>query len=486
MMRKVNKGVSMVEVLIALAIFMIMMAPLVSGLLSGMKTTGNAKELQNRNEYVQNLMESVKEVPISVLKDKDISYFEKLGSDGVTMLYNTYDTGYTRTNADGSTTPCPYEMYEIAGKAYLGVQHTQYSYLVQMSNEIYASQQGSGQLNPNNLTSGVVEDLDKTKVALISATLANYDTPAYEALLTRKMSELRKRQEKNNIASDPVNDVRLFDKDTGNRIINIAVKGNEADGYDVSCTLYYSDNCTEAASTGGTIGKAVGMVEYEPYKQHFEKLPNIYLMYNVCVYNGQYAKDYITYDLSGVDENAKVNVFVVETASTYSDDVKDTAQDKNWLESSEDVLYRKAGTNVRDNANIGMALSSISLTDKKRKNFHVYHNMSKPLKSDFMTEAEYLAAEAEWNSHKKNEIVTYSTDTATAVGNLFNDSSHVYESMEQKYDGISMVGSLNQAIKDSRGLYEIKIYMQKGNKDAAALKAGDPVLQGTRGGGEID
>lgn len=481
MVRKVNKGVSFVEVLIALAIFMLMMIPLVTGLTSGMKTTTAAKELQYRNEFAQNLMESVKEVPIDVLKEKKTAYFDKMGSSDVSIDAVT-------EKLDGIY---PYEKYDIKGKTYLGTEHTEYSYAIEVSSYNYADAEKLGGMNPNNLSSGVVEDLDKTKVALISANLSNYDTPAYEALLTRKMSELRKRQDKKNNDSDPtndevydpINDVKLFDNDTGNRVINIAVEGDSSDGYDVSCTLYYSDNCNELSENSGvTIGKAAGMVEYMPYQQHFDELPNIYLMYNVCVYNNRYANDYITYDLSGLKEDSQnVNVFVIETAANYSSDVVRTNNEiqtsggENLLGSTADVLYRKAGDTKRDNATIGMALSSKNLTEDKREHFHVYHNMTVP-----------AAGDEEWKNHAKNIDVQYDSTIATTVKNLFNDTSHVYEDLSQVYNDMPQVCNLNKAQQGNRGLYEVKVWMEEGDVDVNTLKSRSPIVQGTRGGGEID
>lgn len=483
MVRKVNKGVSLVEVIIALAIFMIMMAPLVSSLITSMKTTTTGKELQYRNEYAQNLIESVKEVSIDVLNGGDTTYFEKMGSTGVSITHATDNTTYSKTNADGTTTQCPYDTYQIMGKTYLGVERTEYTYLVEMSSEAYAEAQALGSMNPNNLTSGVVEDLDKSQVALISATLANYDTPAYDALLTKKLSELRKRQEKSGRTYNPATDVALFAKDTASRIINIAISGNDSHGYDVVCTLYYSDNCSEGSSEAGkTIGKVVGMVDYTPYSQHFKKLPNIYLMYNVGVYNGQYTNDYITFDLSGVDENTKVNAFVIETASGYSDDVVSTnsAAGEDWLKGDSTGLYRKASGTTRDGVTIGMSVVANGLTDTKLNNFHVYHNMVAPSRADYNTDSEYNAALVEWNKHKKNIDVVYNQTVANTIQSLFNNpASHVYKELTN-------VGSLNQAQDGNRGLYEIKVWMQEGDKSAATLKAGNPVLQGTRGGGEID
>lgn len=477
MVRKVNKGVSLVEVLIALAIFSVMMIPIVNALITGMKTTTTGKEVQNRNEYAQNLMESMKEMPIDVLNSSDESYFKKMGATGVSITHTEDTTTYVKNNADGTTTPCPYDVYTIKGTTYLGVERTEYSYLIEMSSAPYAEAQALGSMNPNNVTSGVVEDLDQSKVALISAALANYDTPARDALLTKKMSKLREKQEASGGTYDPVKDVEKFKNDTGNRIINIEVKGDASNGYDVICTLYYSDNCTYLS-----IGREIGMVEYTPYQKHFDKLPNIYLMYNVGVYNEQYTNDYITYDISGVDEAAEVNVFVVETAANYSKDVVATnnASGENLLKGDATGLYRKANGNTRDSASIGMALLNQGLTDTKKKNFHVYHNMFAPSRNDYDTDADYLTAMAEWNNrNSKNVDVKYNDAVAGAVRALFHDSTHLYV-------GVPSVGNLNQALSGARGLYEVKIWMQEGALDEEAIKKPGPVLQGTRGGGEID
>ena len=53
MMRKYNKGVTLVEVLIALAVFLILMLPLVSSLITSVKTTDSGKELQSRNDFAE-------------------------------------------------------------------------------------------------------------------------------------------------------------------------------------------------------------------------------------------------------------------------------------------------------------------------------------------------------------------------------------------------------------------------------------------------
>lgn len=426
MMRKRNKGLSMVEVVIALAIFMIMMIPIVSSLISSTKTTGTAKELQSRNEYAENLIETLKEVPIDVLATGRTSYFEKIGAEGVSI-----------TSLTGGE-----EGYLITGKTSLGAERTQYAYAVKMlSNGEYKDE--------NKRTSGVVQDLDQNKVALISATLSNYDEVAYQDLLKTKLA---KKQTMDGGAFNLEAAMNEFRMNVANRNIEIKVSKDLSNEYDVICTLYYSDDSSVK----------VDMVSYEVYKKHYKKVPDIYLMYNLCVYNEMYANEYITYDVSGVDVGTKVNVFVVETASDYSDSVR-AADNANvasggtsWLKGGADGLYQKAGGSDRDGVIINMA----EVSSATGGSLQVYHNMYKKPAD---------AADGEWNNHKKN--VNVNSDGAAAAGTLFGKT----------YVAISGLKTMNEVQSGSSGLYEIEVWMQEG--DSADMSK-QPILQGTRGGGQ--
>ena len=120
MTRKSNKGVSIVEILIALAVFIILLVPIVSSVITGMKTTTSAKELQYRNEYVRNLMENVKEVPLSVLDTPALAekYFKDMGAKDVSVSKIT----------DG---------YKVTGKTYIGTENTEYAFQIEIDGSAY-------------------------------------------------------------------------------------------------------------------------------------------------------------------------------------------------------------------------------------------------------------------------------------------------------------------------------------------------------------
>lgn len=515
MMMKKNKGVSMPEVLIALAVFMVMMIPLVSSLISGIKTTNSSKETQGRDDYARNLMENIKEMPMTVLDTADTDYFTKKGSQNVTITANPVNTTtYHVTKLNGVNAACPFDSYEVYGNAYFGVDHKKYSYLIDVSNEAYAQAESSGSSNPNHADYGFVESLDQSKVALISATMSNYDSAAYDVILSKKMTDLRIQHDKKQaeeLAADPLYEKELFDvktevdkfkNDKGSRQIRVSVTGSKSAGYEVKCTLYYRDSCGLASSeTGKSLSTLIGTIEYVPYVKKFKTLPNIYLMYNVGVYNNKYMDDFIVCDLDGLaDESAPVNIFVVETAETFSSDTASLInsssgysaklKEANSRVSSGNVLYKKTdedrnAVNAMGNQKVGIYLCvrKQGMNEAKRKRLHIYHNLGVPDGSAYNNDANGTAAHAnavsDWNTHKKNEKIT--SLGGNTVDNLFGGGTAGGDC-----EVPSSVSVMDRALQDIRDLYTVKIYMREGDVDAATLRLSDPVLKGSKGGGAIE
>ena len=69
MTKKENRGFSIVEIVIAVAIFAIMMIPIGNAIISSLKDSSDAKELQYRNEFAENALEYVKSASMNELKN---------------------------------------------------------------------------------------------------------------------------------------------------------------------------------------------------------------------------------------------------------------------------------------------------------------------------------------------------------------------------------------------------------------------------------
>ncbi len=530
-MQKVNnKGFSMVEILIAITIFAILMGPIVSGIISSLKNTSNAKDLQYRNECAENMVEYVKQDSLenillgnyfSTLGVYDYNVSAKIAKDGNMPTYDsslrkyvdavalkgTFDatndivvSGYDNGGIGSNKVYYPYEEYMLSGKVKLGAKDTVYSYKMQISNEYYAEKQENGSyVNPNNLALGVVEDIDYTKVALINGTIANYDEAVSNAFLSKKIEVLKD--------VDPVNyevyvgqtqlDEGFFRDDTATRFITVKVSGKADQGYKVTCNLKYYDSCASNSAIYNVLKDYA--IEYTPFEYNYPvdsstgvaKLPSIYLMYNNCLYNGRFSKDdYIILDTSNLQDDAPVDFFIVQTAEQFSTNLSTANSDlessnvsvnKPYLSDDDGdgkyELYNnsysaggtRSGVNVHLAATVGSNLANVS----------VYHNFDDAgnldvnkkchsilYKSSDDPTSFYPVAERHFTNSDYLPLVNY-------TGGAINFTNSVLR-----------VASLDQAQQESRGLYQIKLWMVETDDLNKVDTSVSPTMTATKGGNE--
>ncbi len=368
-----NKGVSFFELVIAVAIFAILVIPITSQLIQALKTSDKATKAQTKYEFAENLMENIKNSDTtSFFSDNVINddYLNKVSETSSVKKYPTngmYSDTVSGTNEKGEAKTASYSGCIVTGstKIQSGNKAKTYYYAIDTDNKSYAENQvaDSKYSNPNDSTLALIESLDASEVALINGTIGNYDMTVTNAFMSKKLDILkigdRTRWEQ---YTKQQADIVAFPNDTVTRVIEISVSsedahetdattGNELYNYTVSCKLRYKDNSNVVLKDGPYAGKTIGSVltqeiTYTPYTQTFKatELPSIYLMYNPCLYNGNYmANDNIILDTSGLvkqtvkvlDRNGKVvqenntdktengypqvNLFVVETAEQYSE-----------------------------------------------------------------------------------------------------------------------------------------------------------------------
>ena len=425
MMRKYNKGVTLVEVLIALAVFLILMLPLVSSLITSVKTTDSGKELQSRNDFAEVLMENVKNASINDLKD----------STKVSQLLDGSENVSVSTSSNAAH---PEEKdITITGNTYLGTKKTKYSYKIEA---VYDQKTNAY---------GIMDDLDPYKSAFVPVTFSNYDEVASEAILTQKLEG--KSTGTGGTVFSKKDDVNSLRKVKADREVNVKMTGNKSSGFEVSCTITYTES-----------GKTIA---YEPYRQSFKNgVPNIYLMYNAGVYNDLDTKDSIKFDLSGVSfsgfgEKERINAFIIRTSEDYADII--------------DNFKKSDGTfdNTRFN-NLTTLLS-----DK--------------LKDDIKNEAagtssKKLYKKSSSGNRNNNVTIKGGSSVSKVYHNLFyKDASGTLVSLVTKDANIANnVDSIDNAHEEVWRIYNVKIWIQEGdsvNSDAKMV-----TLQGTQGGGEIE
>ncbi|MDE5864023.1 MAG: prepilin-type N-terminal cleavage/methylation domain-containing protein [Lachnospiraceae bacterium] len=480
MTKKKNAGFSMVEILISLAIFAMLMVPIVSGIISSLHMTTSSKELQYRNDFAENLIEHIKAVPINEITKEDYYYANGTSAGTLTTAFteNTVNATWDPTK-EFSIKNCT-----LTGKTELGTKHTPYNYLVQISNNYYASKAADDVdfTDPNNLALGIVEDIDYTKVALIDGTILNYDKTAVTSFRTKKLQVLKEIDEERYNQQIQGDKVDSFVGDTASRLMTIEVSGDATAGYTVRCILDYMDHNTAILGDDNHI-------QYVPYAQAFtSKLPNIYLMYNPCVYNGDYSRnDYIAVDTSDLDDS-DVNIFLVETAQTYSQNILDTDAALNGSLLTEkqknQKLYNDAYSNSvgRDNVDIHMVamLKSTASADKLKK-IHVYHNIGDNEDADNNPKTNKKSTLDKFLYKAEDAVDT----TLTAFKNKINAGVSGSEKRDiyGLYPSVT-VEPLNAATEENRGLYEVKIWIKEESQGAIDPSVDQPILQGTKGGNE--
>lgn len=485
MIKKKNTGFSMVEILISLAIFMILMLPIVSGIISSLNMTTSSKELQYRNDFAENLMEHIKAVPIDQVMDEE--YYVANGT-----LAGTFEFG-----GGFVTTTDPVDLTErksctMKGKTTIGTKSSTYNYLIQVNNAYYVDKgkNDPGFIDPNNLALGIVEDIDHTKVALFDGTMLNYDKTASTAFRSKKLQALKEidedryNQQMQGIGTD------LFLGDTASRMMTVEVSGDSASGYVVRCVLDYIDHNSILGDNNH--------IQYVSDAQTFEgKLPNIYLMYNPCVYNGDYSPDdYVAIDTTDLDES-EVNLFFVETAATYSQNIINSGAVDDKLGR---ILYNDVSENSvgREGVNIHMVAKLKGGSRDPLKRIHVYHNIGDNQESNGDPKLNlksqthkfwYKAASAltaEDNSSGVSAAVDARVVDFTDVLNKGVSSSERRNivPLVSGSGGDVSVGLLNQATEESRGLYQVMIWMKPDTEGPIDTSVDLPILQGTKGGNE--
>lgn len=521
---KQNKGITMVEIMIAIAVFAILLIPIVRGLISSMDSSTQSKELQYRNDYAEDILEYIKTDSIPNILTGD--YLKINGSTDVTTTqdkfwWNTTTNAWVSESAPGvDKTTISYDSYQIQGKVRLGTKHTLYSYVVSIDNQYYATQatwdsnrdgkidaddvivdrNGDGikdekdiYLNPNDLKLGIVEDLDNTKVAVFDGkVLANRDTSVMAEFQSRIVSIMREKDPNEyKIYMSQATGYNLMDNVT--RVIRVEVSGDATNGYIVSMILDYIDD--NETYLGGPknfnvntnyISQPIDTLYYQ------DELPNIYLMYNPCRYNGYYMDDdYIVFDCTGITDDTEVTAFVVESAEMYSDDIVDTMNDMEvtsigGMSKDQSRIYTRDlqnGMLSRDNVTVHLIAIEEKANETKSEykavnRLKVYHNLTNT-----------VDASGNVNRNKKNDKVLYSSnddvvdDFIKRFYKLVSPDKMACPLIDTGNSTKSAtLGFTTNANEEQRGLYQVSVWIEEGDVTVDTSK--EPIIQGSKGGGE--
>ena len=265
-----NSGLSIVEVLVAVAILAIVFVPLLKTFTQASTINARAQKLQNVTSLAEGVMEDVKGKSIQELHDlaverEDVSFLP-LDKDG------------TLTKGNLNNVP----PYTVTYENVTATQGITYDAVVTISTDNYKSTDRSDARKANKLSHnddiGDVSDanirelpqinkVDSNKNAVLSWELNKYDNKALENLAAE-----------NSVSGSDIATLKDSYKDTAEKYINIEIKEDtDTSSTKVSCEVEYK--------TGTASGKSLKYLVYTGY--FVEPLasepagPNIYLFYTL-------------------------------------------------------------------------------------------------------------------------------------------------------------------------------------------------------------
>jgi prepilin-type N-terminal cleavage/methylation domain-containing protein len=383
-MAKNNKGFSLVEVIIAVAVFAILIGPLTAQLINAVNINRTSVKKQYAIEKAEEIMESFKSADISgnvVIPDGNSTgdyTFTLVKKDKATK------TGLTDLGSVDYTV----RTYECNGIS-LGEQYEKYNCTVTVSDLPYAvASQGyvwdadtqnvkknGSSVVKTTASTGTIRNLDNSQSAIItSATYLgtgssvsdnSLDTKAYEYFRDAKLNIL---QTMDVYYSQYLSGVDYLSSDSFDKLTTIKVSKTTS-GYRVQCLVQYTDKPDLAAFNGKYNSVYKPETDYGNgvvYDQEYtsDKVPAIYLFYKPAVCNGEYVgTDNLSVDTSGLSDSDKVNIYIFETAadaSELSDIYKQVIQDKLGVSDVESLIYSDSShaltqntVNVRMNPEAG-------------------------------------------------------------------------------------------------------------------------------------
>ncbi len=352
MKRLNNRGVSLIEILIAVVIFVMCITPIINQLASGIRIGQRADDQQAATDYGKSVAESVKQMDLTDLTDiSDTATQEKIASEfgldttqtyavtcsfysvdkdgnkggvipegstvgtggylSVTAMYQTLNL-YNKTVTDDAQQALV-RQYTITGTA--DIDYRTYDVEIVLDTEPYAiaSLNSSDYVDPNAVNLGNLSSLNSKTTAVIT-NVSSYDSVASASYYNMVLAALQ--------ASDSEADQNLaIQIKEGNRTISeMATKqivltvdpiGSGADTtYRVTCDIIYNNQ--EIVTEYGLTASETTL-DYVAYTQEFDDMPDVYLMYNQFLYLSSYGTDTIQI-VNNTTNEAKI--YVVRTAES--------------------------------------------------------------------------------------------------------------------------------------------------------------------------
>lgn len=255
-----NSGLSIVEVLVAVAILAIVFVPLLKTFTQASTINARAQKLQNVTSLAEGVMEDV--------KGKSIQELHDLAVERADVSFLPLDKDGTLTKGKLNNVP----PYTVTYENVTATQGITYDAVVTIATENYKNKDKDvddiGDVSDANIRElPQINKVDSNKNAVLSWELNKYDNKALENLAAE-----------NSVSGSDIATLKDSYKDTAKKYINIEIKEDtDTSSTKVSCEVEYK--------TGTASGKSLKYLVYTGY--FVEPLisepagPNIYLFYTL-------------------------------------------------------------------------------------------------------------------------------------------------------------------------------------------------------------
>ena len=395
-----NKGFSLVEVIIAVAIFAILIIPLTTQLISAVKTNKKTTQKQYAVEMAEELMESFKVCELNdtiMISNGDASSttqyeFTKsatsetktvtLPGGSVDYTIDTYSCNDVAIGTNFETYSCEVTVsdapYKVSSKGYV----------YDKENDTYKKNKNGNAITTKPAT-GTIRNLDNKQVAIISGATYTGQGSGVEGNNLDNQASAYFKDTKLDILKD--NDVYYsqylsgqdyFKNDMFDKYTTISIK-KDGSKYLIEGSVRYVDKtnigfvATEYKKNDKNVFLPVA--EYGNgivYSQSYDELPPIYLLYAPAICNGQYCpNDYINIEIDNSikTEGLVPKVYLFETASDINENYKDIICDQFGVTNLNQLVYKSSFTTTQKQVNVRVSLEKGDLDKVKvYSNFPTY------------------------------------------------------------------------------------------------------------------
>ena len=360
-----NKGFSLIEVIIAVAVFAILIAPLTAQLISAINVNTKSTKKQYAIEKAEEIMESfktanMKESAISIPDGNSTGNYEFGLDDSQTQTYTlpesagTVDYHINTYSCSGISLGGEYEKYDctvtvndiahaVATKGYVWEANT---------NDL--KKDGSEYVR---LTSGVgtVRNLDNKQSAIIAGATYMGATSGIEGNSLDNQAAAYFKDVKVDILkrysvlyNQYLSGATYLDNDSFQKTTTIKVS-KTLSGYMVQCFVEYQDKpsfnpiikayangiASDTYKPDGKYGEGI------VYQKEYKTLPPIYLLYAPAVCNGVYCNnDYIRVETSGLADDEKAKIYLFETIASIDPKYEEIICDTLGVSSIDSLVYQ--------------------------------------------------------------------------------------------------------------------------------------------------